>query len=179
MQNLKEKFKRALPELKKGLGLSNDLAVPRILKVVVSTGIGSIKEEKKKTEVVPDRLAKITGQKPVATLAKQAIAGFKTREGQTLGYMVTLRSRRMWDFLDRLFNVALPRQRDFRGLDPKAVDQMGNLTIGIKEHTAFPETSDEDLRDVFGLAVTIVTGAKNRTSARLLFDALGFPFKKK
>ena len=155
------------------------LVVPLLLKFIVSTCVCSFKDEKKKTEVVPDRLAKITGQKPVATLAKQAIAGFKTRLGDVIGYAVTLRGSRMWNFLDRLINIALPRQRDFRGIDPKSVDPMGNLTIGIKDHSNFPETADEDLKDVFGFAVTIVTTAKNREAARTLFDTLGFPFRKK
>lgn len=177
MESILTKFKKSLPELKKKFNLSNDLAVPRIEKVVVSTGIGSIKDPKKR-ELVPDRLAKITGQKPVPTLVKKAVAGFKTRQGEVIGYLVTLRGARMYAFLDRLINVAIPRTRDFRGIDPKAVDEMGNLTIGVREHTVFPETADEELKDIFGFSVTIVTTAKDREEALEFLTQLGVPFRK-
>lgn len=177
MTPLKEKYKKLLPDLKKTLGVKNDLAVPKIIKVVVNTSFGSTKD-KAKIELIPDRLAKITGQKPVSRLAKKSIAGFKSREGDIVGQMVTLRGSRMYEFLDKLINVAIPRQRDFRGLDQKSVDEMGNLTIGIREHTVFPETSDEDLKNVFGFSITVVTSAKSRDQALVLLRALGFPFKK-
>jgi len=177
MIDVKEKFNKALPELMKTLGKKNKMAVPRLDKVVVSVGTGSYKD-KKKVEVVMDRLAKVTSQKPRQTQAKKSIATFKLRQGDVSGVMVTLRGARMNDFLNRLINVAIPRERDFRGLKIESIDEMGNLSIGFKEHTIFPETSDEDLKDVFSFGVTIATTAKNREEAKALFVALGFPFKK-
>ena len=177
MIDVKEKFNKALPELMKTLGKKNKMAVPRLDKVVVSVGTGSYKD-KKKVEVVMDRLAKGTRQKPRQTQAKKSIATFKLRQGDVSGVMVTLRGARMNDFLNRLINVAIPRERDFRGLKIESIDEMGNLSIGFKEHTIFPETSDEDLKDVFSFGVTIATTAKNREEAKALFVALGFPFKK-
>ena len=151
--------------------------MPRILKVVVSTGVGSFKD-KTKFKVVEDRLARITGQKPAPRGAKVSIASFKSRQGDIVGYQVTLRGSRMFDFIDRLVNLALPRTKDFRGISPDAVDEMGNYTLGIKEHNIFPETSDEELKDVFGLAVTIVTTAKSKEEVLAFLTYLGFPFKK-
>ncbi|HEY4493589.1 MAG TPA: 50S ribosomal protein L5 [Candidatus Paceibacterota bacterium] len=177
MIDVKEKFNKALPELMKTLGKKNKMAVPRLDKVVVSVGTGSYKD-KKKVEVVMDRLAKITGQKPKQTQAKKSIATFKLRQGDISGVMVTLRGARMNDFLNRLINIAIPRERDFRGLKESSVDEMGNLSIGFKENTIFPETSDEDLKDVFSFGVTITTTAKTKEEALALFTALGFPFKK-
>ncbi|MDO8183527.1 MAG: 50S ribosomal protein L5 [bacterium] len=165
------------PELKKELGVKNDLALPRILKVVVNSGTGKARD-KKKNELISDRLAKITGQKPSPRGAKQSIASFKLREGEVIGLAATLRGARMWGFLDKLVNVAIPRMRDFKGLNPKSVDEIGNFTLGLKENVIFPETADEDLRDVFGLSITIVTTAKNQAEALTLLRAIGFPFKK-
>ena len=177
MIDLKENYKKAIPELRKKFGWKNDLAVPRLKKLVVSVGTGSYKD-KKKVDIVMDRLAKITGQKPKLTQAKKSIATFKLRQGDVSGVMVTLRGARMNDFLNRLINVAIPRERDFRGLKPNSIDEMGNLSIGFKEHTIFPETADEDLKDVFSFGVTITTTAKSKEEAQALFTALGFPFKK-
>lgn len=176
-QSLAKIYLKARPELKKELGRDNDLALPKITKVVVSSGTGKAKD-KKRNELVADRLAKITGQKASPRGAKQSIAAFKLREGDIIGYAVTLRGARMWSFLDRLINVAIPRMRDFKGLSEGSIDEIGNLTLGFKEQTIFPETADEDLRDVFGLSVTIVTTAKTKTEAVALFRALGFPFKR-
>lgn len=170
METLKEKTKK-MP------GYKNPMQRPRILKVVVSTGVGSFKD-KAKFKVVEDRLARITGQKAAPRGAKVSIASFKSREGDVVGYQVTLRGQRMHDFLERLIHIALPRTKDFRGISPNAADEMGNYTLGIKEHTIFPETSDEDLKDVFGFAVTIVTTAKSKEEAIKLLTHLGFPFKK-
>lgn len=164
-------------EAPKTLSYDNPMACPRIEKVVISTGIGSIKD-KNKIDVIVDRLARITGQKASARPAKKSIATFKSREGETIGYQVTLRGSRMYDFLERLLHIALPRTRDFRGVKRSAVDGMGNLTIGVKEHTIFPETADEDLKDVFGLAVTVVTTAQNREEAFAFFTHIGVPFRK-
>lgn len=163
----------------KDLGYKSTLAAPRLIKIVVSSGTGTgMKKDREKNNTVMDRLAKITGQKPALKSAKKSVASFKVREGDPIGVSVTLRGARMMHFLDKLIHVAIPRTKDFRGLDPKAVDAIGNMTIGIKEHTIFPETSDEDLRDVFGFAVTIVSTAKGRDEALKFFTYLGIPFKK-
>ncbi|HEY4496101.1 MAG TPA: 50S ribosomal protein L5 [Candidatus Paceibacterota bacterium] len=178
MKTTKQKQNEAFAILKEKLGWKNPMQAPRLLKTIISVGTGSFKD-KKKNEVVVTRLTKITGQKPAPRGAKKAVASFKTRLGDLIGYQVTLRGPRLFDFLDRFLNVALPRTKDFRGISSTAIDEMGNITIGIREHTIFPETADEDLRDVFGLAVTIVTTAKNRTEALAFFEQIGIPFKKK
>jgi large subunit ribosomal protein L5 len=146
----------------------------RIEKVIVSTGVGK-KRDKKQIEVIENRLAKITGQKAAPRAARQSIASFKVREGDTVGLQVTLRGARMYDFIDKVIHIALPRTRDFRGLKATAIDDMGNITIGIKENTIFPETSDEDLKDVFGLAITIVTTATSKAEAEAFFRHIGIP----
>jgi large subunit ribosomal protein L5 len=174
---IKEKQNKAFDALKSVLNYKNRMQTPKLEKVVVSTGIGSIKD-KNKIKVIEDRLAKITGQKPAPRGAKKSIASFKTRQGDIVGYQITLRGKRMHDFLDRLITIALPRTRDFRGLSSKGIDEVGNFTIGVKEHTVFPETADEDLKDVFGLAVTVVTTAKSKEEARAFLQQLGFPLKK-
>ncbi len=170
MKNLKEKTKTIS-------GYKNRMQAPRILKVVVSSGVGSFKD-KAKFKIVEDRLAHITGQKAAPRAAKISVAGFKSREGDVVGYQVTLRGSRMYDFLDRLINIALPRTKDFRGIPPTAADEMGNYTLGIKEHTIFPEATDEELKDVFGFALTIVTTAKSKEEVISFLTHLGFPFKK-
>lgn len=177
MKNLKAKIESVIPELKKELGVKNNLAVPHLVKVVINSGTGKAKD-KKRNELVENRLAKITGQKPSARGAKKSIASFKVRQGDVVGYAITLRGQRMYDFLELLFNVAMPRIRDFKGYSDKMVDEIGNLTLGVKEHTVFPQTADEELKDVFGLAITIVTSAKDKKSAIAFFKAIGFPFKK-
>ncbi|MEK7068606.1 MAG: 50S ribosomal protein L5 [Patescibacteria group bacterium] len=174
---IKAKYQEIKPALKQKLGVKNDLALPRLVKVVINTGVGK-RREKKTVELTADRLAKITGQKASARGSKKSIATFKVRQGETIGLVVTMRGKQMNGFLDKLINVALPRMRDFRGLDAKAVDDHGNLTLGIREHTIFPETADEDLRDVFGFAITVVTTAGTRARGLELFRALGFPFSK-
>jgi large subunit ribosomal protein L5 len=153
------------------------MQVPRISKVVISSGVGSFKD-KNKFKIVEDRLARITGQKASPRSAKVSVAGFKSRQGDTVGYQVTLRGARMYEFLERLVHIALPRTKDFRGISPDAADEIGNYTLGIKEHTIFPETADEELKDVFGLAITIVTTAKSKDEVIKLLTHLGFPFKK-
>lgn len=177
MQSIQDKTKKAFDTLKGDFKYTNVMQSPRITKVVVATGIGSQKD-KKKIELISDRLSKITGQKVMTRAAKQSIASFKVRQGDPVGYQVTLRGKRMYDFIDRLINIALPRTRDFRGIDVKGIDDMGNYTLGIKEHTIFPETSDEELKDVFGLAVTVVTSSKNKAETKAFLTHLGFPFKK-
>jgi len=162
-----------------GFGYKNTMAAPRMLKVVVSSGTGSgMKKDREKNNLVADRLMRITGQKPTLRVAKQSVASFKIREGDPIGLTVTLRGARMNHFLDKLIHIALPRTKDFRGIDRKVVDSIGNMTIGIKEHSIFPEASDEDLRDVFGLAITLVSSAKTKAEALAYFEHLGIPFKK-
>jgi large subunit ribosomal protein L5 len=178
MKLMKEKTKESYKELKDKLSMVNVMQAPKILKVAISSGVGSFKD-KNKTDIVIDRLAKITGQRPIKRGAKKSIASFKSREGDVVGVQVTLRGEKMWSFLDRLFNVALPRTKDFRGISETAVDEMGNYTLSVKEQTVFPETTDEDLKDVFGFGVTIVTNLKDKESALEFFKALNFPFKKK
>jgi len=163
--------------LKTQFGYTSPMQLPRIEKVVVSTGVGSIKD-KKRHEHIAGRLTHITGQAVAVAQARKSIASFKSREGDTAGYRVTLRGAQMQHFLTKLINIVLPRVRDFRGLKVAAIDEMGNLTIGIKEHTVFPETADEDIRDVFGLAITIVTTANTKKEAEALLRGIGIPFQK-
>ncbi len=174
MSITKQRQQTAYLALAETFGYTSPMQSPRIMKVIVSSGVGK-KRDKKQLELIEDRLAKITGQKPSARPARISIASFKVREGDTVGLQVTLRGARMYDFVDKLIHIALPRTRDFRGISAKAIDEMGNLTIGIKEHTIFPETSDEDLKDVFGFAVTIVTTAKSRAEAEAFLRHLGLP----
>lgn len=173
----KQKQQTAFEALSESQGYKNRMRAPRIEKVVVSSGTGKAKD-KKRNELVAEKLALITGQKASPRAARVSIAQFKMREGDIVGFQVTLRGARMYDFIDKLIHIALPRTRDFRGINDTAVDDMGNITIGIKENTIFPETSDEDLKDVFGLAVTIVTSAKSKAEALAFFRHLGVPFKK-
>lgn len=177
MKSVREKNNTAFETLKKTFGYTNTMQTPRLVKVIVSAGVGSLKD-KKKLDLIADRLAKITGQKAAPRGAKQSISNFKTRQGDVVGYQVTLRGKRMYDFLDRFLNIALPRTRDFRGISARSIDEMGNYTLGIREHSIFPETADEDIRDVFGLAVTVVTTSQNKDKTKAYLEHLGFPFKK-
>src|SRR5574343_1978742 len=179
METVKQKEKKAYATRKGEFGYKSSMAAPRLTKVVVAVGTGSgIKRDKDRNKFIADRLAKITGQKPALRGAKKSIASFKIRTGDPIGVVVTLRGARMYGFLDKLINVAIPRTKDFRGLDKKSVDNIGNLTIGIKEHTIFPETGDEDLKDVFGLAVTVVTNVRDPKQTKAFLLHLGVPFKK-
>jgi large subunit ribosomal protein L5 len=177
IKTIKEKNDVAFKALSEKQGYKNPMQAPRLLKVVVGSGVGSFKD-KKKIDLVADRLTKITGQKPAKKGAKISIAAFKVREGDPVGFQVTLRGKRMYDFLDKLINIALPRTKDFRGISMNALDEMGNYTLGIREHTIFPETVDEELKDIFGMSVTVVTTAKTKDEAKDFFNHLGFPFKK-
>lgn len=175
---IQDKIKAAYPALKDKHHWKNVMQAPKIEKVIVATGTGRIaKGDKKKGDFIAGRLATITGQKASPRPAKQSIASFKSREGDIIGYAVTLRGKRMEAFLEKFLNIAIPRTKDFRGFKKSAVDQMGNMTIGIKEHTIFPETADENLSDVFGLAVTIVTNKKNKAEAEDFFATIGLPFR--
>ncbi len=169
--------KDSFKALKEKLNLKNPMQAPKLLKVAISCGFGSVKD-KKKIELIADRLAKITGQKPAVKTTKKAIASFKTRLGDPIGYQITLRGKRMFEFLDRLIHIALPRTKDFRGLSRDSVDAMGNYTMGIKEHTIFAETADEDLKDVFGFAVTLVTTSSDKKSTLAFLEYIGLPMKR-
>jgi len=163
--------------LKEKFGYKNKLEAPRLVKIVVNVGIGSIKD-KKKQDLIPDRLAKITGQKASPRGAKLSIASFKVRQGEIVGHQVTLRGQRMYDFLEKFLNVSIPRTRDFRGIPSKSIDEMGNYTVGIKEHIIFPETVDEELKDIFGMSITFVTTSSKKEETKAFLEHLGFPFKK-
>lgn len=176
MQTIAKKIEQTYDTLKNEFGYQNVMQAPQIKKVVVSVGTGSMKD-KKKVELVADRLAKITGQKPSPRGAKKSIATFKTRQGDIVGFQVTLRGKRAVSFVEKLLHVVLPRTRDFRGVTRKA-DAVGNYTLGIREHIIFPEASDEELRDIFGLAITIVTSAKTAPEALRFMEHIGMPFVK-
>jgi large subunit ribosomal protein L5 len=177
--SVEEKQKTSFETLSKEFGYTNALAAPRLVKVNVSVATGTaMKKDRKRNDLVVDRLSKVTGQRPTVRKAKQAIASFKTRIGDEIGVAVTLRGARMYGFLDKLLNVSLPRTKDFRGVSRRSVDNIGNITFGIKEHTIFPEIKDEELKDVFGMAITIVTTAKTKPEATKFFEIIGVPFKK-
>src|SRR3989338_9569707 len=157
-------------------GYKNTMAVPKILKVAVNVGVGRLREEKDLQEVAK-YLSLITGQKAVPRPARQAIAAFKTRKGLTVGYQATLRGKRMYDFISRFIDIALPRTRDFRGIDPKSFDQGGNLTVGVKEHIVFSEMIGGDYHFLFGFEVTVATTAKKKEEGIELLRLMGFPIK--
>jgi len=178
MPRLLEKYrKEVIPAMQKEFGIQNIMAVPKIEKVIVNIGIGRILKDGKAVEKVERDISLLSGQKVVSRKAKQSIAGFKIREGMEIGYSVTMRSKRMYDFLDRLISIALPRSKDFRGIDPKNIDQDGNLNLGVKEHSIFPEIQYESVKDIFGLQVTVVTTAKNKEKGLKLLKLIGFPIK--
>jgi large subunit ribosomal protein L5 len=175
---LKTRYRDELvPVLKEQLGLSNVMQVPRFEKVVVNMGIGDSLKDGRLLDAAVEDLATITGQKPVVTKARKSIAGFKLREGMAVGAKVTLRGDRMWEFLDRLVSLALPRIRDFRGLDPNAFDGHGNYTLGVTEQLIFPEIDYDKVLKVRGMDITIVTTARTDDEGRALLLALGFPLR--
>ncbi|MEI7810215.1 MAG: 50S ribosomal protein L5 [bacterium] len=176
---VKEKEAQIYETMKGAFKYKNKMAAPKLMKVVLNVGTGTImKRDKNKNIFIAERLAKITGQKASLRGAKKSISSFKIRQGDPVGVVVTLHGARMYAFLEKLFNVALPRTKDFRGISRKVVDNIGNLTIGIKEHTIFPETADEDIKDVFGLSITVVSTAKTQKEGFTFFENLGVPFKK-
>lgn len=168
---------KAIKKLGERLNIANKMAVPRPIKVVINVGIGNLRDDKNK-EQVSENLASISGQKPKETKARESISGFKIRKNEAVGLMVTLRGRRMFDFLLKLANVVLPRLRDFRGLSEKSFDKNGNFTLGFSEQIVFPEISHEKAETLHGLSITIATTAKNTAEGRMLLEELGFPFKK-
>jgi large subunit ribosomal protein L5 len=175
---LQEKYeKEIIPRIMKELGYKNPLQVPRIAKVVINMGVGEAKDEIKHLELAMSELAQITGQKPVIRRAKKAISNFKLKKNAPIGCMVTLRKDRMYEFLDRFINIALPRTKDFKGLDPHSFDGRGNYTIGVKEQIIFPEVKYEKVEKIRGMNITICTTAKTDSEAKILLKYLGFPFR--
>ena len=174
---LQERYQQEIvPMLQKELGIGNRMAVPKVTKVVVSVGLSQGNKDPKVLEVIEATLRRISGQKPVKTKAKKSIASFKIREGMLVGMVVTLRGARMWDFLAKLTQVTFPRIRDFRGISSKVVDAQGNLSVGFKEHLAFPEIRSDEVERLHGLLVSVSTTAGTKTVGTRLFKALGFPF---
>ncbi len=174
---LKDKYdKEIVPALKESLNLDNVMEVPRVQKVVLNIGLGEALENAKALDAAVEDLTRITGQKPVVTISRKNIANFKLREGRAIGTKVTLRGERMWSFLDRLMNVALPRMRDFRGVNPDSFDGRGNYTLGFQEQLIFPEIDYDQIDKVRGFEVTIVTSADNDEGGRELLRMLGMPF---
>lgn len=179
MTRLYDRYKsEAVPALTKEFNYKNPMEVPRLEKVVLNVGLGDAVSNAKLIEAVSKEIGDITGQKPVVTKARKSIASFKLRQGMPIGVMVTLRRDRMYEFLDRLMNIALPRVRDFRGVSAKAFDGKGNYTLGIKEHIIFPEIAIDKIEKVYGLNICVVTSARTDEEARALLKYLGMPFKK-
>jgi large subunit ribosomal protein L5 len=177
---MQEKYNtEVVPALRKAFDLKNIMQVPRIQKVVVNIGMGEAMDNPKALEAAVSDLTTITGQKPIMTKARKSIANFKLREGRLIGTKVTLRGDRMWSFLDRLMNTALPRVRDFRGVSGNAFDGRGNYTLGLRDQLIFPEIEYDKIDKLRGMEVTIVTTAKNDDQARTMLQLLGMPFSKK
>jgi large subunit ribosomal protein L5 len=179
MARLKEKYsKEVVPKLKKEFGIDNPMAVPQIVRVVCNIGLGEASRQPKMLDQAVEELTAITGQRPTLRKARKSIAQFKLRAGMQVGCAVTLRRERMYEFLDRLINIALPRVRDFRGLSPKGFDGRGNYTLGVRDHVIFPEIDYTKVENPRGMNITVVTTAKTDDQARFLLQELGFPFAK-
>jgi large subunit ribosomal protein L5 len=169
---------KIVPELKQSLALKNTMQVPRILKITVNMGVGEAVADKKVMDAATADLAKITGQKPAVTKAKKSVATFKVRDGQAIGCKVTLRGARMYEFLDRLVNIAIPRIRDFRGISSRSFDGRGNYSLGVKEQIIFPEIQYDQIDQIRGMDITISTSAVDDKHGRALLEAFNFPFRK-
>ena len=179
MPRIKQKFRdEATPALQQELGLTNVMQVPRLDKIVVNMGVGEALKDGRMLDAAVEDLTIIAGQKPVVTKARKSIAGFKLREGNAIGVKVTLRGDRMWEFMDRLISIAIPRIRDFRGLNPRSFDGNGNYTFGLTEQLVFPEIDYDNIDSVRGMDITIVTTAQTDEHGRALLRALGFPFRR-
>ena len=179
MPNLKEKYTNELrAPLQEKLGIQNVMALPKLTKVVINMGVGEAANDKKYLESAVQNLTAISGQKPVITKARKSVASFKIREGWPIGCKVTLRGNKMYEFMERLINIAIPRERDFRGLNSKSFDNQGNYSFGIKEQIIFPEIKYDNIDTIRGLDVCINTSAKNKNEAKALLEVLEFPFKK-
>ena len=178
MSRLKEKYlKEVVPALQKEYNYSNQMALPKLEKIVVNMGMGESIQNPKMMDAAVEELASITGQKPIVTRAKKSIASFKLRKGMTIGCCVTLRGKHMYEFLDRLVNIALPRVRDFRGLSTKSFDGRGNYTLGLRDQLIFPEIDYSKVQKVKGMNICLVTTAKTDDEARTLLRLMGFPFR--
>jgi large subunit ribosomal protein L5 len=178
MSRLKERYsKEVAPALTKEFGYKNPMAIPKLEKIVVNMGLGEATGNAKIVDVGVDEIARVTGQKPVVTRAKKSIAQFKVRQGMPIGTMVTLRGDRMWEFLDRLISIALPRVRDFRGVSPKGFDGRGNYTLGLKDQLLFPEIDYMKVDKARGMNISVVTTAKTDEESRKLLQLLGMPFR--
>jgi large subunit ribosomal protein L5 len=176
---LKKVFnEKIVPELKKKLELKNTMQVPRILKITVNMGVGEAVADKKVMDAATADMAKITGQKPAVTKAKKSVATFKVRDGQAIGCKVTLRGDRMYEFLDRLVSIAIPRIRDFRGISTRSFDGRGNYSLGVKEQIIFPEIQYDQIDQIRGMDITISTSARDDKHGRALLEAFNFPFRK-
>ncbi len=179
MSRLQEQYEdRLAGEIQKKLGLENPMQVPKISKITINMGVGEAVADKKIMENARADMEKITGQRPVTTLARKSVAAFKIRDGMPIGCKVTLRRERMYEFLDRLVNIAIPRIRDFRGLSPKAFDRQGNYSMGVQEQIIFPEINYDEVDTIRGLDITITTTATSPEEGKALLEAFNFPFKK-
>ena len=179
MSRLQEKYQNELAgQIQKKLGLKNPMEVPKITKITVNMGVGGAVTDKKVMENARADLEKITGQRPVTRVARKSVATFKIRDGMPVGCMVTLRRERMYEFLDRLVNIAIPRIRDFRGLSPKSFDRQGNYSMGVQEQIIFPEINYDEIDALRGMDIVITTSARNAEEGRALLEAFNFPFKK-
>jgi large subunit ribosomal protein L5 len=179
MARLQEKYKtELLAEIQQKLGLKNTMEVPRITKITLNMGVGEAIADKKVIEHARSDMEKIAGQKPVVRAARKSVAGFKVREGMPIGCKVTLRRERMYEFLDRLVNIAIPRVRDFRGLNPKSFDRQGNYSMGVTEQIIFPEINYDEVDSLRGMDITITTTARSAEEGRALLESFNFPFKK-
>jgi large subunit ribosomal protein L5 len=179
MARLKEFYqKTVIPKLTKDLGVKNPMQVPKITKITVNMGVGEAVADRKVMDAAVTDLTKITGQKPVLCMSKKSIAAFKVRENLAIGTKVTLRGERMWEFLDRLITIAIPRIRDFRGINPRSFDGRGNYSLGIKEQIIFPEIQYDQIDQLRGMDITITTTAKDNKHGKALLEAFSFPFRK-
>lgn len=179
MSRLQEKFQNELmAEIQQKLGLTNTMEVPRITKITLNMGVGEAIADKKILENARADMEKISGQRPVTRIARKSVATFKLRDGMPIGCKVTLRRERMFEFLDRLVNIAIPRVRDFRGLNPKSFDKQGNYSLGVQEQIIFPEINYDEVDAIRGMDITITTTARNAEEGRALLEAFNFPFKK-
>jgi len=179
MSRLQEKFQNELKaEIQQKLGLTNTMEVPRITKITLNMGVGEAIADKKVLENARADMEKISGQRPVTRIARKSVATFKLRDGMPIGCKVTLRRERMYEFLDRLVNIAIPRVRDFRGLNPKSFDKQGNYSLGVQEQIIFPEINYDEVDAIRGMDITITTTARNAEEGRALLEAFNFPFKK-
>ncbi len=179
MARLKEKFQNELVgQIQEKLGLKNPMEAPRITKITINMGVGEAVADKKVIDNARADLEKISGQRPLTTLARKSVAGFKIRDGMPVGCKVTLRRERMYEFLDRLVNIAIPRIRDFRGLNVKSFDRFGNYSMGVAEQIIFPEINYDEIDALRGMDITITTTARNPEEGRALLEAFNFPFKR-